>query len=122
MQILKNIFTFYAAQSTYPNINSRDFRNIANRCGLVDRKNIHTYTLDMMFAAVNYDQTGNIEDNPTTELVRYEFIELIVRIAKKLYPNESSSDAIEMVIFDHLEPLYEKDLSIWANFREQKLH
>jgi hypothetical protein len=44
----------------------------------------------MMFASVNYDITGNVEDNPTKELVRYEFAELLTRIAFKLYVDPTS--------------------------------
>jgi hypothetical protein len=81
MQELKDVFVFYASTSVYPNIDRRDFLILADRTGLIDKKNVFGYTIDLLFSVVNYDGTGNIEDNPTSELVRYEFIELLTRIA-----------------------------------------
>ena len=85
MQVFKDIFNFYSSLSTYPNISSSHFRKLAQRANLIDKKNVFLYTLDMLFSAVNFDASKNTEDNPTSELVRFEFIEMLVRLAQKLY-------------------------------------
>ena len=73
----------------------------------------------MLFSAVNYDATKNYDDNPTSELVRYEFIELITRIAQKLYPNSTLPVALRKVIEDHLVAIYKKDEHDFSSFRAQ---
>jgi len=41
---------------------------------------------DRLFIAANYDPTGNEGgDNAATELIRYEFIEVLVRIIRVKY-------------------------------------
>jgi hypothetical protein len=71
----------------------------------------------LLFSAVNYDATKNQSDNPTSELVRYEFIELITRISQKLLPNLPLPVALRKVIEDHLVPIYKKDEHDFSSFR-----
>lgn len=52
----------------------------------------------MLFSTVNYDAKNNHEDNPLSELVRYEFTELLVRIAHKLYPNHPLEEAVRILV------------------------
>ena len=75
---------------------------------------------------MNYDETHN-EENPATKLVRFEFVELIVRIAQKMYASIEHGaiplpQAIEKIVNNHLVPCYEHDLSFWVDFREKQLH
>ncbi len=116
MQELKDIFVFYASTSVYPNIDRRDFIILADRTGLIDKKIVFGYTIDLLFSVVNYDKTGNTEDNPNSELVRYEFIEILARIAEKLYPTSILSLALKKVIEDHLLPVYKKDFHDFSSF------
>ena len=50
VQMIKDIFTFYAGLSDFPQISSRSFKLLAERSKLLDKKYIHSYTLDMMFS------------------------------------------------------------------------
>jgi len=129
MQDIKDIYSFYASQSSYPFINRNTFFSLATRAELIDKKTIFSYTMDMMFSAVNYDATGNTDDNPNKELVRYEFVELIIRIAKKLYADPSTAknpmsidQAIHRVLDHHLMPVFRHDRKLFTNFRNGALY
>ena len=47
--------------------------------------------IDILFFAVNFEEVGggaaDLEDNPDKELCRYEFFEIIVRMAKLKFEN-----------------------------------
>ena len=72
---------FNSSTSTFPFTSLNDFTIYAKRNNLVD-KNLSQSTIDRLFIAANVElnNKGN-SDNPGSMLVRYEFIELIVRVA-----------------------------------------
>ena len=82
--------------------------------------------LDRLFIAANVDAgeepTGG--DNPDSSLVRYEFIEVLARIAQEKYQKtgqaESCAQAFEMLIERNLLPVAEAEQ--WQKFRDDKLH
>lgn len=72
--------------------------------------------LDTMFIAVNVDlddEDGEGDDNPENALVRYEFIEILVRISKEKFfktgtcPDMASS--LEMLLQRHIMPINSMD-------------
>ena len=69
-----------------------DFTTICNNWRIVDRKDLSTSDIDRLFFAVNFEEVGgtagDLEDNPDKELCRYEFFEIIVRMAKLKYENQ----------------------------------
>lgn len=52
-------------------------------------------TIDRLFIAVNFEGVpGGLDDNPDKELCRYEFFEIIVRMALAKYPNMQPPEAL----------------------------
>ena len=65
--------------SGFPNISWIDFSNYCEKCRIFD-KNILLSTIDRIFIATNVELEKN-DDNPDKALQRYEFYEILVRIA-----------------------------------------
>lgn len=58
-------------------------------------KNLTLATVDRLFIAVNYEGVpGGLEDNPDKELCRYEFYEILVRMACAKFPQMTPPDAL----------------------------
>ena len=68
-----------------------DFTNICHMWHIVNRRDLSIADIDRLFFAVNFEEvqgeTGDLEDNPDKELCRYEFFEIIVRMAKLKFEN-----------------------------------
>ena len=69
-----------------------DFTNQCNAWKIVSRRDLTTTDIDRLFFAVNFEEVGgeagDLDDNPDKELCRYEFFEIIVRMAKLKYENQ----------------------------------
>ena len=63
-----------------------DFTNLCGVWKIVHQKDLSRSDIDRLFYAVNFEEVqgeqGDLEDNPDKELCRYEFFEIIVRMAK----------------------------------------
>lgn len=67
--------------------------------------------IDRLFFAVNFEEgaedSDELDDNPENELCRYEFFELIVRMAKLKYENMklglSVANSLRKFIEDHIK-------------------
>jgi hypothetical protein len=56
-------------------------------------------TVDRLFIAVNFEGVpGGLDDNPDKELCRYEFFEILVRMAIAKYPSLPQHEALSMKI------------------------
>jgi hypothetical protein len=68
-----------------------DFTNICSSWQIVDRRDLSISDIDRLFFAVNFEEVGgdagDLEDNPDKELCRYEFFEIVVRMAKLKFEN-----------------------------------
>lgn len=69
-----------ASNSIFPAISLNDFTSWARRAKFLD-KNLSMATLDRLFIAANVEVGEDQEDNPDKALIRFEFIELLARIA-----------------------------------------
>ena len=78
--------------------------------------------IDNMFIATNFEEEDN-DDNPDRALCRYEFMEIIVRIAdykyKKKFKANSLADAVHMLIKDNIFKNFTP--APWQSWREQLL-
>lgn len=81
---INNIFLYYIGISTYPTISMNDFTSWANKCNIIDGKWINLSTLDRILITTNVALHGLIS-SAERDLNRYEFLEIIVRIANALY-------------------------------------
>ena len=87
-----------------------DFLNFAMKWGVVDKRDLTSTDIDRLFVAVNFEEVageqGDLEDNPDRELCRYEFFELLVRMAKLKYENRKAgltvSESIEKFLQDYI--------------------
>lgn len=77
--------------SNYPTMSMLDFSAMCKRWGIINRKDLSTNDIDRLFFAVNFEEVqgeaGDLEDNPDQELCRYEFYEIVVRLAKLKFEN-----------------------------------
>lgn len=119
--VIKEIFDATSARSNYPNIGWLDFSSFCEQCQLLDNKFLNRSAIDRCFIAVNVD-LDDLDDNPQQELCRYEFFEIIVRMAMFKYqdlplsPAEMTQKLIEEHIFKYSDP------SLAIKFRREKLY
>ena len=77
--VLKDIFTTLISRSNYPNINWLEFVNFVKQAKIIDQ-NTTLAVIDRLFIATNVE-LERIDENPDRSLCRYEFFEILVRIA-----------------------------------------
>ena len=73
--------------SNYPSIDMVDFSKQCKLWGCINKKDLSVSDIDRLFVAVNFeevqgDKQAELDDNPDKELCRYEFFEILVRMAK----------------------------------------
>jgi len=102
-----NIFTFYSGSSAYPTISMNDFTSFANTTKILDQEYIGLAALDLILVAtaVSHHQYVN---SATLDLTRYEFMEMIVRVANFRYKEtklvKTTCEAIEKVLSELIYP------------------
>lgn len=60
---------------------------------------------------------GGLDDNPDKELCRYEFFELLVRMAIAKFPNYPPADALRKLVEEYM--LTDPNLLSWWRFRQE---
>ena len=105
---LLNIYKFeLGTASTYPTISMNDFTSFGNRTKIIDGKNLLLANLDLLLVATNVS-THSYKNNAERDLQRYEFYEIIVRIANFRYKEKNivktTSQAIEKVLSTFIYP------------------
>lgn len=93
-----------ASKSVYPATSMNDFSFYCKKANFYD-VNLPSSTVDRLFISANFEVTDQ-KDNPDKYLIRFEFIELLVRIARAKYQQpgiiESISEAFEKLIEEHV--------------------
>lgn len=87
-----------------------DFSSMCDRWGIINKRDLSTNDIDRLFFAVNFEEVqgeaGDLEDNPDQELCRYEFYEIIVRMAKLKFENQklklSVSESLEKLLKEYI--------------------
>lgn len=89
--MLKNVYLSIVCDSVYPNLNLNDFLIFASRLDLFNRPGIANAEIENLFIASIFktDVSKKIEVGKN-EMMRFEFLELTVRMAMLLYRNELS--------------------------------
>ena len=106
MRIL-NIFNYYSGCSSYPTISMNDFTSFANQCKILDHNYIGLAALDLLLVAtcVSINQYVNSAEK---DLQRYEFLEMIVRVANFRYKEQglakNTVEAIERLMKELIYP------------------
>jgi NLR family CARD domain-containing protein 3 len=107
--LLKSEHLYLASCSIFPGTSLNQFTSYSKRARFQD-KNINQSALDTMFIAVNFD-IGDDDggDNPEGALIRYEFIELLVRLARDKFfkpgTSETVAEGLQMLINRHIKPI-----------------
>lgn len=118
---IKDIFEFCAASSNYPSIGWLDFSDFCVQCQVHDKKHLNTAAIDRIFIAVNVELV-EMDDNPDRDLCRYEFFEILVRMALCKYqdmpmkPVDMLKKLLDEHIFKYATP------SVASNFRRERIY
>ena len=82
---LQALFVMATARgSNYPYLGHGDFVNFCQQAGIVDKRGACLATIDRLFIAADFEQERLI-NNEKKLLMRFEFIEALVRLAKSKY-------------------------------------
>jgi hypothetical protein len=81
---LKDIFITMASRSNFPSVSNLDFTTFCDQCKLIDGKTFNLSDIDRLFIATNVELVAN-DENPDKELCRFEFFEILLRIADFKY-------------------------------------
>lgn len=100
---IKEIFDNTAASSNYPTIGWLDFTDFSTMCQLLDKKFLNTAAIDRLFIAVNVELEAQ-DENPNRELCRFEFFEIIVRMALCKYQDLglSAAQSLKKMLEEHI--------------------
>ena len=84
--------------SNYPAVSMIDFTRLCSAWGIINKKDLTSTDIDRLFFAVNFEEeegeAQSNDDNPADELCRFEFFEILVRIAKLKYENRKSGYSV----------------------------
>ena len=122
---IKKVFTSFIAQSSFPNVSWIDFGNFCEKCKIIDGKGVTLATVDRAFIAANVAADGLklSDDNPTNALSRFEFLEILVRLAQSKYKEtgicSTYEDSVQKLLEEHVFPNSNPDS--WQEFRDDYL-
>ena len=120
---LKDQFLHHiGTDETYPNIGWLDFSAACQSWGILDAK-LTSQDIDRLFIATNFEEE-DLEDNDNKALCRYEFFEIIVRLAKLKFVEKgftkAVSEATEKLIVNFIIPNFSEKMPNQA-FRTDEL-
>jgi len=98
----------------------RAFFLLCHMASIID-KQMHSGIIDTYFKATNFEEGGPQSGNDDLALVRFEFLEIIIRIAKGKYIEtgkaQNYSQALTTLLQNHIMPL-KTTLPQSQNFRK----
>jgi hypothetical protein len=109
---LKNQFLSCIAKKSYPVIDWMDFVNACSKWNLIDN-DLTSVDIDRIFIATNFEEE-DLEENDDNSLCRFEFMEIIARMAKTKYFDKGKSKSVaiaceklitELIIPNTCEPM-----------------
>jgi hypothetical protein len=105
---LVNIWLFEIGRGELPQIGWNDFTAFANRTGIKDGVHIDTATFDRTFILTNVNTHG-LTNSSERNLQRYEFLEMLVRLAVIKYKDglklvKTSHEALELLLKNEVYP------------------
>ena len=122
---LKDIFTHCIALSSYPSITWIDFYKFCSEWKIPDKKTCTLQTIDRLFIITNVEVIEQ-EDNPDRDLCRYEFFEIILRLAGAKFKDSNRvktwDEAAERLIVEHIIPnAYQNFIMTGKEFRLENI-
>ena len=104
---IKNIFLHIASTSQYPCISSSDYMAFCKRSKIIDNEVISAATLERTLSQTNFSKNPH-KNSADRELHRYEFVEIIVRIALEKFCAtkvcKNAQGAVEKLLVEHILP------------------
>jgi hypothetical protein len=102
-------------------INYNELLLFLTKTGVVDEITFRKVDYDVIFKAVNFNEMESTL-NPTHGVVRYEFIETIIRVAVEKYKVQGTAqtedEAVKRMLYELLAPkIGEFDGNIWRQAR-----
>ena len=123
---IKNVFLTCLVHSEYPIVSWNDFTVFCNKCKITDNKSCNLATIDRIYIATNVNQNAGAGGNSQgdKDLVRYEFLEIIVRLANAKYKDSgvtfSTTEAVRKLLEDNIFPNMEESNA--QDFRDNQLY
>jgi hypothetical protein len=91
-------------------IGQNAFSDLCMQCNLVDGVTLKLSDLDFQFKVTNYSEVKNHPRNPANALIRFQFMEIFVRIAIDKYIKseicESYAEAVDKMLKENLLPVF----------------
>lgn len=124
-EFLRDCYLDLQQASVYPFVNKMELSVFCERAKLVDEK-INTAACDLLFVSSNQAMRPGIKNK--TGLIRGEFLEFVVRLAKFKYldpphgsggPAKSFRDAVDQVLNKFIKKNYNPQS--WQGFRTNEL-
>ena len=119
---LKTMYITLISTSNYPSITWNDFTSFVNNWKLID-ENLQLSTVDRLFIATKSGISSDLKDFPERDLARFEFYEIVVRMAGAKYKDwgkwESYSQAVKTIIEEDFMQFY--SIAKWQEFREKDI-
>ncbi|CDW81533.1 UNKNOWN [Stylonychia lemnae] len=119
--VLKDIYITLISTSNYPNINWNEFTLFVKQANIVDEKTTFS-AIDRSFIATNVE-LEQIAENPDRALCRYEFFEVLVRIAGQKFKESrlvaTYSEALTKLLKEHV--ISKTQRLPWQSFRDKYL-
>lgn len=101
---LKDMFITLACKSNFPTVTLMDFSIFSEICKFLD-SHVVLATIDRLFIAANVEIIAN-DENPDKELCRFEFFEILLRIAQAKYRETNlvatPSEALEKLLKENV--------------------
>ena len=101
-EVIKDMFNYGIAISSFPSISWIDFCNSCTEWKIPDQKTCTMQTIDRVFIATNVELVEQ-EDNPDRDLCRFEFYEIIVRMAGAKYKDSGAANSWDQATIMILE-------------------
>lgn len=120
---LKNQFVSQIANpKSYPVIDWLDFVDACSQWKIID-KNLTSTDVDRIFIATNFEEE-DLEENDDNSLCRFEFMEIIARMAKTKYFDKDTlptvAESCEKLITEYIIPNTTEHME-WQAFRDNYL-
>lgn len=118
---LKDIYTTLISISNYPNVNWLEFTAFVRSAEIMDA-HVSLSVIDRLFIATNVE-LEQINENPDRALCRYEFFEILVRIAGWKFKDSRQvttySEALQKLLSEHI--LGRNFRMPWQDYRQTKV-
>ena len=119
----KETYKYYASLSPSSDIwsiSQLPFTDFISETGIIDGKSLKLSDVDIKFIATLSSGEKSNPRNPERSLVRYQLMEVMVRIAEERYIKsgqaQTFAEAMEICIKDNLMPIYTKyNAQIWRD-------